>query len=167
MLDADSSIGRITADIEPGTLARKTIEFVAAQLPIWRDYPGRAPVQSEIDLSVQLCKFLSVEARKSFFIANFLHEEPQGGFRRVDLSVSPTEPVVIGIASYSIFDPYLLIECKRLPAPNPSRQQEYITGDQGGIRRYKIGGIRSFTSIGRCDRLCTEWQFARLAIANQ
>jgi len=134
--------GKITAGIKPGTLVSRTIEFVYAQLPCWRDDPDRQPENGEERLNAQLCKFLDVAAREAFPMVYFHHEERQTGRRRVDLSALPTETIWVGHRPYTIYDPILVIEGKRLPAPSADRQKEYVTGldnRSGGIQRFKLG----------------------------
>ncbi|MCX5646687.1 MAG: hypothetical protein NTZ17_18715 [Phycisphaerae bacterium] len=74
----------------------------------------------------------------------FSHEEPQGSGRYADLSASPVKSMVIEARSYTKYDPILVIECKRLPAPSKDREKEYVTGTEpakitGGIQRFKLG----------------------------
>ena len=75
-------------------------------------------------------------------MVQFQHEQRQAGQRRVDLSAKPTAPVIICGTYYSIYQPFTVIEGKRLPAPDPAREKEYITGGEkrsGGIQRFKLG----------------------------
>ena len=72
----------------------------------------------------------------------FNHEEYQTGQRSVDISATPIEQAVINAVIYSIYDPLLVLECKRLPAPSKAREMEYVTGQEkksGGIQRFKLG----------------------------
>jgi hypothetical protein len=72
----------------------------------------------------------------------FFHEEPQVGRRSADLSASPVEATRLEAKAYTIYDPILTIECKRLPAPSKDREKEYVTGGperNGGIQRFKLG----------------------------
>ena len=134
--------GQIAFGIEPGTVARKTLAFVQQQLPMWRDSPKRPPVEAEEELNSQLCKFLNVAARKNFSMAHFSHEERQTGNRRVDLAALPLQPTLIEGRLYSLFEPFLVLEGKRLPAPSRNREREYVTGadtTSGGIQRFKLG----------------------------
>jgi len=133
------SIGQITSGINQGnTLALKTIDFVRRQLPAWRDDSDRPDERSENKLNMQLCKFLDSYARNNFPMVRFDHEEYQAGHRSVDFSASPVKTTVIGVRQYTIYDPILVLECKRLPAPPPQdREREYVTG---GIER-KSGGF--------------------------
>ncbi len=139
----EQSSGRITSGIGHRTLSLRTIDFVRQQLPAWRDDPNRPDEESEPKLNMQLCKFLDSRARNDFPMVRFDHEEYQGGHRSVDLSASPVETVVIGARQHTIYEPILVLECKRLPAPSRDRQREYITGgtehQSGGIQRFKMG----------------------------
>ena len=139
----DQSIGHITSGIEPDALIHDTIEFVRRQLVPWRDDPDRPKGTSEPKLNLQLCKFLDSRARNDFPMVRFDHEENQPARRSVDLSASPVEPITIGARLHTIYDPFLALECKRLPAPSKDREQEYVTGGikqkSGGIQRFKLG----------------------------
>jgi hypothetical protein len=134
--------GRITSGLAPGTTVWKTLQFVKSQLPGWRDMPARPPVSGEEELNGQLCKYLNAAARReNFSMAYFHHEERQTGQRRVDLSALPPDPAVIEGRSYSLLDPFLVLEGKRLPPPKPDREREYVTGGDkksGGIQRFKL-----------------------------
>jgi len=135
--------GKITNGLAAGTLIERTIEFVLAELPNWRDTPNRPAEESEERLNAQLCKHLEVTARHSLRMVFFHHEEKQTGTRRVDFSASPTENRFVGATFHTIYDPFLVLEGKRLPPPkNGSREREYVTGGDaksGGIQRFKLG----------------------------
>lgn len=140
----EQSIGQITSGIRPGELELKTIGFVRQGLPAWRDDPHRPDGLSESVLNLLLCKFLNSRARNDFPMVCFYHEENEPHQRRIDLSATPAEPVTIGARQYTIYDPFLAFECKRLPTPPPrDREQEYITGGikkkSGGVQRFKLG----------------------------
>src|SRR4051794_24713290 len=120
----------ITGDLVPNTLVDETLAFVRRELSGWRDDPERPEETAEEKLNLQLCKYLNVRARHDFPMAHFNHEEPQGPFRRIDLSVTPESIIVAGTRAYTKYEPYLVMEGKRLPAPTKSRQQEYVTGHQ-------------------------------------
>ena len=134
--------GKITSGIIPDQTIQMTLAFVYQHLPVWRDDPNRPAEESEKELNLQLCKFLDSQSRSSFPMVCFSHEEYQHGRRSVDLSASPVEATIIDAKLYSIYDPFLVFECKRLPAPVKDREQEYITGGSkrsGGIQRFKLG----------------------------
>ena len=135
------SIGQITSGISVKTLALKTIHFVQQQLPAWRDDPDRRDEQSENKLNLQLSKFLDSCARWYFPMVRFSHQEYQSGHRSVDLAASLAERTVLEAHLYTIYDPILVLEGKRLPAPSSDREKEYVTGGQrrtGGIQRFKL-----------------------------
>lgn len=139
----EPAIGHITSGLLPDTLARKTIDFVYAQLPVWRDDPTRPNEQSENALNLQLSKFLDLRARYDFPLVCFTHEEYQSGHASVDISASLTNGDIIGATLYNIYVPILVLEGKRLPAPSQDREKEYVTGGvkhkSGGIQRFKLG----------------------------
>lgn len=160
-----SEAGRITRGIVPDTLAMKTLAFVQQQLPRWRDTPNRPEADAEEELNSQLCKHLNVVAPREFPMVHFSHEERQPGRRRVDLAANPVAPTVIAGKKYSEFDPFLMIEGKRLPAPSKDREREYVTGFEkrsGGIQRFKLGlhgsTVPSAAIVGYVQRgNCGKW----------
>ncbi len=136
--------GRISSGITPNTLVRKTIEFVYENLPEWRDDPSRLASDSEFVLNSQLCDYLDAESRNDFPMVQFKHEEDQGGRRTVDLAAKPTKGIRIRSCDYTIYDPILVLEGKRLPLPTSDREKEYFTTFfenkvKGGIQRFRTG----------------------------
>ncbi len=134
-------LGQITSGIRRRALVLKTINFVYQLLPIWRDDPDRPYEYSEDRLNLQLSKFLDSHARNDFPMVRFDREEYQSQNRRVDLAASPVKPMLIGVKLHTIYDPYLVLEGKRLPAPSLRREREYVTGfdkRNGGIQRFKL-----------------------------
>jgi hypothetical protein len=134
------SFGKITEG-PTDSLVNRTLEFVSSELPTWRDDPTRAEVKAEEDLNSQLCKYLNVAASERFPMVHFSHEERQTGIRRVDIAALPKHQVILGITFQSIYDPFLVVEGKRLPAPSKAREREYVTGGSsrlGGIQRFKL-----------------------------
>lgn len=123
-------------------LIERTLEFVQEQLAQWRDDPDRPPEEAEERLNAQLYKYLNVAAKHRFPMVLFSHEEKQTGTRRVDMSALPSSGIFIGQTYHSIYDPFLVFEGKRLPAPSRGREREYVTGGihkSGGIQRFKLG----------------------------
>jgi hypothetical protein len=115
--------------------------FVEKQLPTWRDDTSRKPAEAEEELNGQLCKFLNDRARETFPMAVFHHEERQVRRRRVDLSAGPSSKAIEAAVYESIYQPYLVMEGKRLPTPTAAREREYITGfskRSGGVQRYRL-----------------------------
>lgn len=140
----EEAVGQITSGLEPNALAQKTIDFVYRQLPAWRDDPSRTNEKAENKLNLQLCKFLNTtRIRNDFPMVHFEHEEYQSWPTSVDISASPNESATIGAVTYTIYDPIVVLEGKRLPAPSHDREKEYVTGGKqyqgGGIQRFKLG----------------------------
>ncbi len=136
-----ASSGTITAGIQENALIAQTVEFVRTQLPRWRDDPDRPKESSENQLNSQLCKFLTREARLHFPMVHFDHQEFQPKRRSVDIGAALTETTWLEGKLYTIYDPLILFEGKRLPAPSSNREKEYVTGFQnnsGGIQRFKL-----------------------------
>lgn len=135
-MDTDRvAMGAVTSGIPPGTLVDRIVEFVRGALADWRDDSKRPPVDTEVPLNAQLCKFLNARARDAFPMVAFNHEEPQGARHSTDLSVTHATPAA------DIYEPILVIEGKRLPAPETRREKEYLTGDakrSGGVQRFKL-----------------------------
>ncbi len=146
-MDNDRATGQSSGKITSGiarvdTLALSTISFVYEQLPSWRDDPDRPDEIAEDKLNLQLCKYLDTRARFDFPMVRFDREEPQTCRRRVDLAASPAKTTKIGARTHTIYDPFLVLEGKRLPAPSSAREREYVTGLEertGGIQRFKLG----------------------------
>ncbi|MBW8000607.1 MAG: hypothetical protein FVQ80_01120 [Planctomycetes bacterium] len=143
-INKKQSTGKITSGIKSRTFQLAIINFIYQQLPIWRDDSDRPDEQSEDKLNLQLCKFIDSCAREYFPMVRFDHEEYQTGQRRVDISASPAKSTHFGAKLYTIYDPILVLEGKRLPAPSSDREKEYATGTNskkisGGIQRFKLG----------------------------
>ncbi len=134
------SRGRITEG-PSASLAERTLEFVFSELATWRDDANRPLEDAEERLNAQLCKYLNVAASDRFPMVFFHHEEKQTGTRRVDMSALSKSGIVLGLTYHSIYDPFLVLEGKRLPAPSSDREREYVSGrakKSGGIQRFKL-----------------------------
>jgi hypothetical protein len=133
----------------PATWLAALIDFIAEQLPLWRDRSDRPRVEGETLLTAQLCAHLNSAARKSagWDVLQFRMEEPDAvkRSRRIDLAPAPAgETIWIEGRRYSDFDPLVPIECKRLPTPVGAGRdkREYLRvskGSTGGIQRFKAG----------------------------
>jgi hypothetical protein len=127
----------------------KTLEFIRTQLSAWRNDPMRPPDSSEKRLNSSLCVFLNnSRSRSDCPMVQFSNDPPQAGTHTVDIGVHGSDEItLIGASGYTIYDPFLVVECKRLPAPSPKqREREYVTGKHqnsgnpaGGIQRFKLG----------------------------
>jgi len=152
----------------------RTLEFIRTKLPAWRDDPTRPSDPSEKRLNSSLCDFLDSRARSDFPMVRFKHESPQTKSRTIDMAVHGTgEVTLIGAHGYTIYEPFLVIEAKRLPAPSKDREREYVTGTDkarrgvtGGIQRFKLGlhgaNVESAVIIGYVERLSVHYWHATI-----
>ena len=148
---AITQTGTFAGDLHlPDTARLKLIDFIAGELPRWRDHPDRPQATaSETQLSEHLCDYLTGAARRSEgydcfqFRTETTDEENKG--RKIDLSIKPCGVAVwIEGRRHTQFEAIMPVECKRLPTP-PGRdrdEQEYVVvrdGSTGGIQRFKFG----------------------------
>lgn len=140
--------GKFGPEIQlPGAARYALLDFIADELPRWRDHPGRKPKTAETALTDQLCDHLNSAARTSVSWVQFRTEVPDEvkRGRAIDLAPKPCGAVlVIDGRRHTQFDMLLPIECKRLPTPKgPKRdEREYVVtriGSRGGIQRFKFG----------------------------
>jgi len=146
-----------TALYMPGTFLRSVIQFIAEQLPLWRDDPRRRPATKETTLTAQLCAFLNGAARREGLDELvFQPEVPDAvrGARTIDLVPVPRGRTLwIGTREYTCYDPLIPIECKRLPTPNVPRRErrEYLHTRKkttGGVQRFMAGHHGSDHNVG-------------------
>ena len=125
------------------------LNFIAGELPRWRDRGDRKVETAETALTSQLCAHLNSAARHStgWDFLQFRIEEPdeQNKGRKIDLVPAPCAATVwIEGRRHTDFDTILPIECKRLPTPigKDRDEREYVINRQastGGIQRFKAG----------------------------
>jgi hypothetical protein len=125
------------------------LDFIAAELPLWRDHPDRPTVTSERDLTSQLCSHLTSACRRTqgWDFLQFRTELPDEAkkSRSIDLAPVPCDAAVwVGGRCHTQFDMLLPIECKRLPTPPGSKREEreYVITERsttGGMQRFKAG----------------------------
>ncbi len=143
-------LGSLSKDVQkPATFRQELLEFIAAELPRWRDRPDRPVENSETILTSQLCAHLNGVARHAlgWDILQFRNESPdelQRG-RKIDLIPSPSGVAIwVEGRRHTEFDSLMPIECKRLPTPKGRGrdEREYVinrSGTTGGIQRFKCG----------------------------
>lgn len=142
MRKPSKTIGRLAPSAVQASLIEQTIEFVWKCLTPWRNDPDRPFAEGEEELNAQFHNFLQSCANETFPMVLFQHEQRQEGRRRVDLSAKPATKIIIEGVTYTKYQPILVIEGKRLPAPSKIREREYVSGGQnlsGGIQRFKLG----------------------------
>ena len=147
---ATAASGSLSKDVHlSGASYYNMLDFIADELPRWRDEPGRPAESSERQLTDQLCNYLNSVARMSqgWDYLQFRTEVPDEvkKGRSVDLTVKPCAATVwIEGKGYSHHEMLLPIECKRLPTPKAADrdEREYVYsqyGTTGGIQRFKLG----------------------------
>lgn len=143
-------LGTLAAGIYLTSASRYSLlDFIADELPHWRDDPERPQESSETTLTEHLCDYLNTVARNSNgwdflqFRTEVVDEEERA--RHIDLSPKPCGKIVwIEGKRHNHYDLLFPIECKRLPTPDSSskrREREYVvseSGSTGGIQRFKI-----------------------------
>lgn len=145
-----SSTGKFVEDVQcSGTFKYELLDFIAGELPRWRDSPDRPSVASETDLTDQLCSYLNGAARHSdgWSRLQFRTEvgDERGKSRKIDLAVKPCGATfVVEGRRHTQFQTLLPIECKRLPTPKGKDrdEREYVFtrhSTTGGIQRFKNG----------------------------
>lgn len=150
----------------------KLIDFIADELPRWRDRPERKPATSETTLTSQFCAHMNSASRQSSWdFLQFRTEEPDEvvGGRKIDLVPAPSGCVVwINGRRHFDFDPLLPIECKRLPTPPGTKRDklEYLYSrysSTGGVDRFKEGHHGAGHALGAMigfiqDGTITPWE---------
>jgi hypothetical protein len=139
-----NSIGALS--YKPGSAERlvaQTLNFILTQLPRWRDDPKRPKQVNEKQYNSSLCDLLDSCSRVEFPMVRFKHEAPQAQVQTVDVGVHGTDDITkVGTRNYTIYEPFLVIEAKRLPSPSKAREMEYVVGTDkptGGIQRFRLG----------------------------
>jgi hypothetical protein len=146
-----SSHGRLMPSVRlNGTSRYSLLEFIATEIPCWRDDPERPKEESETTLTEHLCDYLNTAARRSngWDFVQFRTEvvDRENRNRHVDLAPKPCGAIVhIEGKRHNYYDSLFPIECKRLPTPGSARkprEREYVVSDKGstgGIQRFKSG----------------------------
>lgn len=156
MLDGPS--GALTRTVHrPSAWLETVIEFIYARLATWRDDPDRLAETGEIRLTAQLCQFLNgatIDADLDSIVFQAEVPDPKVGGRVLDLVPGPRGCTIwIEGRRYSIYDPILPIECKRLPTPREKNRErrEYLHTQKrtvGGVQRFKSGVHGSEHAVG-------------------
>ena len=165
--------GAFRSDLHLPACSRfELLDFIADQLPNWRDRADRRPETAETILTSQLCAHLNSAARHAdgWDILQFRIEEPdeQERGRKIDLAVAPCGVTIwIDGRGYSDFDALVPIECKRLPTPKGKDrdEREYVFSrysTTGGMQRFKAGHHGSAHRLGAMiayvqDETAADW----------
>ncbi|OKR50695.1 hypothetical protein BH596_21580 [Pseudomonas aeruginosa] len=134
------------------------LDFIADELPSWRDRIDRDEEDAETALTAQLCAHLTSVARmrKGWDILQFRTEVPDevNKGRKIDLVPSAcASTIYVDGRRCTEFDILLPIECKRLPTPKQKDrdEREYVVtqnSSTGGIQRFKLGHHGSRHKLG-------------------
>jgi hypothetical protein len=163
--------GRLELEIHlPGTARYALLDFIAEELPRWRDHPERKRETSEVRLTDQLCSHLNSAARTSngwswIQFRTEVPDEVEAG-RAIDLAAKPCGAIlVIEGRRHTAFQSLLPIECKRLPTPQERGrdEREYVItspGTTGGIQRFKFGLHASVHQLGAMIAYVQEMTFS-------
>jgi hypothetical protein len=157
--ETSAHLGNLSRDVQkPATFGRELLNFLANELPHWRDRPDRAKETSETILTSQLCAHLNSIARHSagWDILQFRVEEADeyNKGRKIDLVPSPCgASICIEGRRHTDFDILMPIECKRLPTPEEKDrdEREYVFSQYsstGGIQRFKAGHHGAAHTLG-------------------
>jgi hypothetical protein len=154
-----SQCGRLSSDLHrPAAFLHELLDFIADELPRWRDDRDRPEATSETALTEHLCDYLGGATRKSSgwdvlqFRTEVADEESKG--RKIDLAAKPRGTTIwIEGRRYAQYDSLLPIECKRLPTPGEKDrdEREYVFSQYastGGIQRFKAGHHGAAHSLG-------------------
>jgi len=123
------------------------MEFIAKQLPCWRDHADRPAEVAETVLTDQLCSYLNSacygsEAWSHVQFRTETRDETKK-IRTIDLTPKPRAAVLfIEGRRHTQFDSLFPIECKRFPIPADRDEREYVITEpktSGGIQRFKFG----------------------------
>ncbi|MDN3275630.1 hypothetical protein QWJ07_15305 [Frankia sp. RB7] len=134
------------------------LDFIASELPKWRDDPKRPDDTAETSLTARLCAHMNSATRKSagWDFIQFRGEEPDevAAGRKIDLVPAASAATIwIDGREYSQYAPLIPIECKRLPIPSGATrdEREYLFSahsSTGGVQRFKAGHHGAAHSVG-------------------
>jgi hypothetical protein len=80
-------------------------------------------------------------ARPYFFTREYMEDDNDGRSPRTDVAVVARDGggCVVNGVSWAGAKRFLALEAKRLPTPGTGREREYLSGEQGGVARFKLG----------------------------
>lgn len=157
--DTPVQVGALNSDIQaPAKFRRELLDFIAVELPRWRDRPDRPRETSETVLTSQLCGHLNSATRHAigWDVLQFRVEEAdeKNKGRKIDI-VASARGVALWVEGrrHTDFDSLMPIECKRLPTPTGKErdEREYVisrTSSTGGIQRFKSGHHGATHTLG-------------------
>ena len=166
--------GVLDRDIHlPAAWLLTLLDFIATELPNWRDDKRRPDESAETALTSRLCAHMNSAVRKShgFDFLQFRVEEPDQTVagRKVDLVPAASAATIwVDGREHNQYATLVPIECKRLPTPaGPSRDaREYLFSahsSTGGIQRFKAGLHGAAHTLGAIvafiqEHDCPHWE---------
>lgn len=149
-LNTHAQVGTLDRDVHLKMASLyELLDFIADELPHWRDRSELKKITSETELTSKLCGHLNSAARRStgwdFLQFRIEETDEQRKNRKIDLIASPCDATVwVDGRCCTDFDTLLPIECKRLPTPKGKKrdEREYVISQKsstGGIQRFKAG----------------------------
>jgi len=157
--DTSAQAGALSKDVHlQGTFLYELLDFIADELPRWRDDPERPYNAAETVLTEHLCDHLTSASRHAQGWDNlqFRSEavDERRKERKIDIAPKPCGAIIyINGRRHTQYDCLLPIECKRLPTPKDKDrdEREYVitrNGSTGGIQRFKAGYHGSTYNLG-------------------
>jgi hypothetical protein len=141
-----------------GEFFYELLNFIAAELPRWRERPERLLESAEDQLTKDLVSHLNSASGRSigWDILQFRREEPDELDRRRRIDFVPATrnaTICVDGRGYYDFNALMPIECKRLPTPvkNNRDEREYVFDryrTSGGIQRFMLGHHGGAHNIG-------------------
>ncbi len=156
---APAPSGTLRGDVHlPAASRFALLDFIAGELPRWRDDPQRPQNTAETVLTEHLCDHLSSASRLSpgWDILQFRSEavDERRKDRKIDIAPKPCGTIIwIDGRRHTQYDSLLPIECKRLPTPTEKErdEREYVFSQYasiGGIQRFKAGHHGAGHNVG-------------------
>lgn len=80
-------------------------------------------------------------SRPYFFQPEYMEDDSDGRSPRVDVAAVARDGggCVVNGVSWAGGERFLALEAKRLPTPGTGREREYLSGENGGVARFKLG----------------------------
>lgn len=125
-----------TPPIAYGTVTKELIGFVEIILILFQQKYKKSKISAEDvlneKLEILLNHYSRTKGRPFLFKGEKISDNSLNGHRRkVDIGV------MISTKSFFEDKAFFTIECKRLPTPGTDRKKEYVSGNYGGIERFK------------------------------
>lgn len=104
-------------------------------------------------------------ARPYYFLTEHMEDDSDGRSPRVDVAAMARDGgrCIVNGMPWAGGQRFLVLEAKRLPTPGTGREREYLSGEQGGVTRFKLGrhaaGLKTVGIIGYVQRYAFDHWF--------